>query len=69
MSASNVEKEPGPVAAESPAASTPGSEPEKKKREYKDFAHEQEKATREFKFHYSRFRIAAQTRAISRRQC
>ena len=46
MSAPNVEKEPGPV--ETPAASTPDAvEPEKKKREYKDFGHEQEAATRE----------------------
>ncbi|KAH8804341.1 hypothetical protein DL96DRAFT_1766457 [Flagelloscypha sp. PMI_526] len=38
--ASNVEKEPGPV----PESSTP-AEPEKKKREYKDFGHDEEKAT------------------------
>ena len=40
----------------SPAAATPSSDntpveaPEKKKREYKDFGHEQEKATRTFFF-------------------
>lgn len=43
----NVEKEPGPVVEETPAVATPASEvvPEKRKREYKDFGHEQEKAT------------------------
>ncbi|KAG6864223.1 hypothetical protein C0991_011260 [Blastosporella zonata] len=42
---SNVEKEPGPL-GDSPAQapSTP-TEPEKRKREYKDFGHEEEKAT------------------------
>ncbi|KAJ7599365.1 hypothetical protein C8J56DRAFT_1020815 [Mycena floridula] len=40
---SNVEKEPGP-AGESPEASTAPPE-EKKKREYKDFGHEEEKPT------------------------
>lgn len=46
---------------ETPAVATPGSEdlPEKKKREYKDFGHEQEKATREFKSHF--YFIARQT--------
>jgi H+-transporting ATPase len=43
MSAQNVEKEPGP-AGEAPAVIAP--EPEKRKREYKDFGHEEEKATR-----------------------
>jgi hypothetical protein len=37
---SNVEKEPGPQ------ADSPAEEPEKKKREYKDFGHEQEEHTR-----------------------
>jgi hypothetical protein len=42
----NVEKEPGPQ-GESPAAETPPAVvPAKKKREYKDFGHETEKATR-----------------------
>jgi H+-transporting ATPase len=49
--ASNVEKEPGPQ-GDSPvqqisSTPTPEPEPEKKKREYKDFGHEEEKATRE----------------------
>jgi H+-transporting ATPase len=44
MSDPAVEKEPGP-ANEQPAVGTP--EGEKKKREYKDFGHEEEKATRE----------------------
>ncbi|KAF8916427.1 plasma membrane ATPase [Mucidula mucida] len=38
------EKEPGDIPAASPS-STPSAEPEKKKREYKDFGHEEEKAT------------------------
>jgi len=47
--ASNVEKEPGPQ-GDSPvqqisSTPTPEPEPEKKKREYKDFGHEEEKAT------------------------
>ncbi|KAF9027016.1 plasma-membrane proton-e [Hymenopellis radicata] len=37
------EKEPGDIPAASP--STPPAEPEKRKREYKDFGHEEEKAT------------------------
>ncbi len=37
---SNVEKEPGPQ------ADSPAEEPEKKKREYKDFGHDEEKQTR-----------------------
>lgn len=37
-------KEPGPPAQDTPAAGTPT---EKKKREYKDFGHEEEAATRE----------------------
>ena len=41
---SNIEKEPGPQ-GESPNSTTP-EEPEKKKREYKDFEHDNEKATR-----------------------
>lgn len=44
MSASNVEKEPGPQ-GETPVE-TPNASTEKKKREYKDFGHEEEKATR-----------------------
>jgi len=41
----SVEKEPGPQ-GETPAAATPPSDsPEKKKREYKEFGHETEKAT------------------------
>lgn len=44
---SNVEKEPGPQ-GDSPAQPSPTAEPEKKKREYKDFGHEEEKATRAF---------------------
>ncbi|KAL1742944.1 hypothetical protein HDZ31DRAFT_65500 [Schizophyllum fasciatum] len=44
--ASNVEKEPGPQGDVPPAQTTPTSPPEeKKKREYKDFGHEEEKAT------------------------
>jgi len=47
--ASNVEKEPGPQ-GDSPvqqisSTPTPEPEPEKKKREYKDFGHDEEKAT------------------------
>ena len=44
---SNIEKEPGPK-GDSPEQSpgTPESEPEKKKREYKDFGHDEEKPTR-----------------------
>lgn len=42
---SNVEKEPGPQ-PESLAAASPSDNQEKKKREYKDFGHETEKATR-----------------------
>lgn len=43
--ASNIEKEPGPQEpTETPAPSTP-EEPEKKKREYKDFGHEEEGPT------------------------
>ncbi|KII87656.1 hypothetical protein PLICRDRAFT_42158 [Plicaturopsis crispa FD-325 SS-3] len=49
MSDPTIEKEPGPApASETPSqeASTPHTEPEeKKKREYKDFGHEQEAAT------------------------
>ncbi|TRM63452.1 hypothetical protein BD626DRAFT_583395 [Schizophyllum amplum] len=45
--ASNVEKEPGPQGDVAPAQTTPATPPvaEKKKREYKDFGHEEEKAT------------------------
>ncbi|KAI5886906.1 hypothetical protein GGG16DRAFT_92608 [Schizophyllum commune] len=44
--ASNVEKEPGPQGDVPPAQTTPSEPPvEKKKREYKDFGHEEEKAT------------------------
>ncbi|KAL1674731.1 hypothetical protein EV122DRAFT_269156 [Schizophyllum commune] len=44
--ASNVEKEPGPQGDVPPAQTTPSDPPvEKKKREYKDFGHEEEKAT------------------------
>jgi H+-transporting ATPase len=48
MSEPIVEKEAGPpqAVANNPGASTPPEE-EKKKREYKDFEHDQEKATRE----------------------
>ena len=47
--ASNVEKEPGPQGDVPPAQTTPSEPPvEKKKREYKDFGHEEEKATRTF---------------------
>jgi H+-transporting ATPase len=42
---SNVEKEPGPQGEESPIAQSPAPE-EKKKREYKDFTHDEEKPTR-----------------------
>ncbi|KAE9396724.1 plasma-membrane proton-e [Gymnopus androsaceus JB14] len=43
--ASNIEKEPGPQEpTQTPAPSTP-EEPEKKKREYKDFGHEEEGPT------------------------
>ena len=43
MSDPQVEKEAGPTP---PAAETPSSQPEKKKREYKDFGEEDEKPTR-----------------------
>jgi len=43
---SNIEKEPGPQ-GDSPNSNTP-VELEKKKREYKDFEHDTEKATRTF---------------------
>jgi hypothetical protein len=44
----NVEKEPGPQ-GESPAVETPAADvPEKKKREYKDFGHDEEKPSRMF---------------------
>ncbi|KAL1703192.1 hypothetical protein EV121DRAFT_261300 [Schizophyllum commune] len=44
--ASNVEKEPGPQGDVPPAQTTPSEPPvEKRKREYKDFGHEEEKAT------------------------
>lgn len=48
--ASNVEKEPGPVgdSPEQPAQAVATPEPEKRKREYKDFGHEEEKPTRTF---------------------
>jgi H+-transporting ATPase len=42
--ASNVEKEPGPQ-GENPTP-TANTEPEKKKREYKDFEHDNEAPTR-----------------------
>ncbi|KDR79899.1 hypothetical protein GALMADRAFT_242014 [Galerina marginata CBS 339.88] len=42
---SNVEKEPGPK-GDSPPPSQAGVEPEKRKREYKDFGHEQEGPTK-----------------------
>jgi hypothetical protein len=35
-------------AKESPTKETPDGEPEKKKREYKDFGHDQDKPTRQF---------------------
>jgi hypothetical protein len=51
MSAPNVEKEPGPQ-NDSTIGETqqtePVSPPEKKVREYKDFGHDEEKATRMF---------------------
>jgi H+-transporting ATPase len=43
MSEPNVEKEPGPQGDEPAITQTPF---EKKKREYKDFGHEEEKPTR-----------------------
>jgi len=42
---SNVEKEPGPQGEDSPIAESPSPD-EKKKREYKDFGHDEEKPTR-----------------------
>jgi H+-transporting ATPase len=46
---SNVEKEPGPL-GDAPEQQAPPTTtaPEKKKREYKDFGHDEEKATRTF---------------------
>lgn len=44
MSDPIVEKEPGPVQDSAPVAATPVEE--KKKREYKDFGHEEQAATR-----------------------
>lgn len=44
---SNVEKEPGPDSPEQAVVETP-VDGEKKKREYKDFGHEDEKPTRMF---------------------
>ena len=44
----NVEKEAGPTepVKDTNQPPTPTEEPEKKKREYKDFGHDQEEATR-----------------------
>lgn len=48
MSAPNVEKEPGP-AGDAPVPPSPtAAEPEQKKREYKDFAHDEEAPTRAY---------------------
>lgn len=47
MSASNVAKEAGPQGEESPVVRSPSPE-EKKKREYKEFGHDEEKPTRRF---------------------
>ena len=44
----NIEKEPGPQGDSPNSTVSPAAEPEKKKREYKDFEHEREKATRAF---------------------
>ncbi|KAF5378809.1 hypothetical protein D9615_006998 [Tricholomella constricta] len=44
----NVEKEPGPQGDSPTQAPATPTEPEKKKREYKDFGHEEEKATHAF---------------------
>ncbi|KAG6811151.1 hypothetical protein H0H92_008769 [Tricholoma furcatifolium] len=41
----NVEKEPGPLGDSPAEVTTTPQEPEKKKREYKDFGHDEEKAT------------------------
>lgn len=47
MSAPNVEKEPGPQGETPVETPAPEAVPEeKKKREYKDFGHEEEKPTR-----------------------
>lgn len=45
---SNIEKEPGPQGDSTEETPTPSdhNEPEKKKREYKDFGHDEEKPTR-----------------------
>lgn len=44
MSEPNVEKEPGPQGEESPTANVNSGAP--REREYKDFGHDEEKATR-----------------------
>jgi hypothetical protein len=49
MSNNIAEKEPGPAQDPAPAH-TPPVEEEKKKREYKDFGHEEEGPTRMFTF-------------------
>ncbi|KAF8954772.1 hypothetical protein BDZ97DRAFT_1970423 [Flammula alnicola] len=59
---SNVEKVPGPEGP-SPAPSHDEVEPEKKKREYKDFGHEQEGPTSWF------FRRMSSTHALTRSSC
>lgn len=46
MSEPNVEKEPGPQGEESPV--TDAAPDAKRKREYKDFGHEEEKPTRAY---------------------
>lgn len=52
----NVEKEAGPTEpvkdTNQPPTPTDAPEPEKRKREYKDFGHEEEKATRA-SFHFA----------------
>jgi len=54
MSEPNVEKEPGPQGEKEPgpqiteqASAASSDEPDKKKREYKEFTHDEEKPTRE----------------------
>jgi H+-transporting ATPase len=49
MSEPNVAKEPGPQGEESPVAYSPSPD-EKKKREYKEFGHDEEKPTRRLSY-------------------